>query len=1382
MKRNTFMSGLVALLATGIWATSGAAYEIAEVRGDFYYDAEGQLIGHRSADLPEGLERYPMSHKEKFDLMGLELPGLPRSLEPRTVLAKPAEVEVHDRLSKNLVMVKFRDDAPVRMHQGRLSSMSRSIGDVETVLAAYPNGQLRRAFSAREDILDDNRETGQILSGRELPDLNNWYLVRFPEGSERGVALANELLALDVVETAYLQAHADPPQCADLSPTTPNYEGNQVYRDPAPNGVDIDYAWNYHAGGNGRTGYWVMDLEWDWCTSHEDLNFDGGDVVNGHTTNAQSTQDHGTAVLGVVGMCDNGYGGSGLVPDVTLKAADFDSEPSWAANIGTADTYLIAGETMILEIQIYALASGDSCLCNCSQFDALPVEYDQASFDAIETATANGIIVVEAAGNGSVDLDHSRYGNRFNRSTRDSGAILVGATDLNHNPMCWTNHGTRIDAHAFGTGVMTTGYGALFNQSGCSQDYTGSFGGTSSASPIIAGACASLQGISRDKYNVTLTPAQMRAAITFQGTNQASDFSKEVGRMPNMVTAINRIEPDLAPFQPSGWDDVVVPTIVTGSRTIPTGSLPGNIAGTYFHAASENRSYAYTSPVENPALGIYVDDIVQWQCFTGNQAPGSWAWCGDLQTSVKGGRHTVSAKADWAEVTDEYSESNNRTNRQFVWSPYSLTADVPVQRTDDPPAVSTGYVWYNAEGFKGNMSSRYWYAYGVTPRSSANDFDVRLNVEAPTNVPLAGFGASVAHSSDGNGLTDYCVVDRNVTGTTDVWASVINFSGNGAADKQVEWEEDAGTIGVGTHGPFTINTNDILELHEIYAAAGANYRVHIDWISGGADFGVAVHGGTNGYYAKNQAEDLADDAPAGADEYATIDAVNAGYRGIVVFKRGAADLPQTLTYNLVISTLPNLTAKAPTGWHGPVVPRSTNDATATFAPLSSTLNGDVVGTSFNFSTTNEGPDVASGWQTHLFVDDFLSWIGFGAPLSDDETRTWVNTDPSNDPYSVVRGGRHHLRVTQDANLNVVEFSEADNHYTEGFVWQPPVLAADTPAQRAAPPYRTPLGWGPYYSIDGVRANGGAYWTVTAATPRSSTALYETQLFDLSTGSQNGFDTPQEWAISEAYGATTFVVSNQNAGGSANHDVGILNWTGDSADYVVETADAPYVASVGAGTQRFSGHSLSAGEIVDAFEFFVPAELVGQAIYVSLATGSGAAVVDLHVFDGSDGTYTPWEAATDATSPAGGADVHAPAFSVPSAQYIAVVVSKAHYAAIDESIDFDLVISVGSGAVDSPELNVAPTQFGLAAPQPNPVRASTSIAFDIPAAGGQVDISVFDISGRKVSTLVQGAQAAGRHQVNWDGRDSRGQRATSGVYFVRMQTADFSETKKVTLLK
>ena len=84
----------------------------------------------------------------------------------------------------------------------------------------------------------------------------------------------------------------------------------------------------------------------------------------------------------------------------------------------------------------------------------------QADFDAIQTVSANGYIVVCAAGNGSMPLDDPHYNGMYDLNVRDSGALLVGAMFPNiSGPMCYTNHGSRIDAHSWGRNVVAAGGG-----------------------------------------------------------------------------------------------------------------------------------------------------------------------------------------------------------------------------------------------------------------------------------------------------------------------------------------------------------------------------------------------------------------------------------------------------------------------------------------------------------------------------------------------------------------------------------------------------------------------------------------------------------------------------------------------------------------------------------------------------------------------------------------------------------------------------------------------------------------------------------------------------------------------------------------------------------
>lgn len=101
------------------------------------------------------------------------------------------------------------------------------------------------------------------------------------------------------------------------------------------------------------------------------------------------------------------------------------------------------------------------------------------------------------------------------------------------------------------------------------------------------------------------------------------------------------------------------------------------------------------------------------------------------------------------------------------------------------------------------------------------------------------------------------------------------------------------------------------------------------------------------------------------------------------------------------------------------------------------------------------------------------------------------------------------------------------------------------------------------------------------------------------------------------------------------------------------------------------------------------------------------------------------------------------------------------------------------SVDESEL---PETFALAQNIPNPFNPTTRIAYSVPAPGSEIDLSVYDTSGRLVATLFSGFREAGVHEAVWDGRDARGETVASGVYFARMDAPGCSSTKKLILLK
>jgi len=99
-----------------------------------------------------------------------------------------------------------------------------------------------------------------------------------------------------------------------------------------------------------------------------------------------------------------------------------------------------------------------------------------------------------------------------------------------------------------------------------------------------------------------------------------------------------------------------------------------------------------------------------------------------------------------------------------------------------------------------------------------------------------------------------------------------------------------------------------------------------------------------------------------------------------------------------------------------------------------------------------------------------------------------------------------------------------------------------------------------------------------------------------------------------------------------------------------------------------------------------------------------------------------------------------------------------------------ITGVTDGSLEMPE------KFALRQNYPNPFNAETSISYELPNLG-HVRIEVYDILGRLVATLVDSDEAAGRHSVVWDAS-----RQSSGVYLYKITAGDYSDIKKMTLLK
>jgi len=117
-------------------------------------------------------------------------------------------------------------------------------------------------------------------------------------------------------------------------------------------------------------------------------------------------------------------------------------------------------------------------------------------------------------------------------------------------------------------------------------------------------------------------------------------------------------------------------------------------------------------------------------------------------------------------------------------------------------------------------------------------------------------------------------------------------------------------------------------------------------------------------------------------------------------------------------------------------------------------------------------------------------------------------------------------------------------------------------------------------------------------------------------------------------------------------------------------------------------------------------------------------------------------------------------------------------------DDTLLITVTSLGIYSPDQEMSsqlPEQFALHYNYPNPFNPTTTISYDLPEQA-QVTLSVYDLLGKKIKTLVNQSQDAGNNIAVWDGTDNLGRQVSAGVYLYRIKAGEFIQTRKMLLLK
>lgn len=250
-------------------------------------------------------------------------------------------------------------------------------------------------------------------------------------------------------------------------------------------------------------------------------------------------------------MVDNTIGGIGIAPSskgrvISSWRLDENKNPQEDLFNAMIDAivYMKPGDVLLLEAQLPHPVLGYHPVSPNDQRNLMPIEVIDNNYAAIRLLTALGITVIEAGGNGEVDLDEYKDGagkkilNRSGTDFRDSGAIMVGAAyPVPRTRASFSNHGSRIDVYAWGSWIDTTEYSK--DTPDVHNLYTEMFGGTSGASPIITGAALIVQGIANALKGTKLLPRQVRRILTAGGTPSQNPSWDRIGVMPDLKAIID---------------------------------------------------------------------------------------------------------------------------------------------------------------------------------------------------------------------------------------------------------------------------------------------------------------------------------------------------------------------------------------------------------------------------------------------------------------------------------------------------------------------------------------------------------------------------------------------------------------------------------------------------------------------------------------------------------------------------------------------------------------------------------------------------------------------------------------------------------------------------
>ena len=395
-------------------------------------------------------------------------------------------------------------------------------------------GRIESCYGLPEGTLRGLAAEARRRSGRTTPDLTQCFSIDAPEALRKAALKGAPGVLWGEVPTPLFPAQMG----------LPDFSAAQTPLEPAPDGLGVRNFWA-RTGVRGARAR-VIDLEIAIDAEHRELRRFNGllDGIGAGTfdTAALESTDHGLASLGIIVAADDGAGTVGFAPDAQARFfTAYSAEYTWG--VGPALLRIASqaepGTVVQLELQRPGPAY-DPNQDASGQWGMVPVEWSRVDADAIRTAVALDLVVVEPSGNGFQDLDAPIYEGRFDPAVA-AGALVVCAGNPPSGQygdpraaMFYSNTGRLCDVQGIGAEIVAPGYGDLFGSDGSVDAYTAQFAGTSAATPQVSGAAVLLESLAAER-GLLLDVDGIRAALVGTGTPQAA--GPNVGPLPDLEGA-----------------------------------------------------------------------------------------------------------------------------------------------------------------------------------------------------------------------------------------------------------------------------------------------------------------------------------------------------------------------------------------------------------------------------------------------------------------------------------------------------------------------------------------------------------------------------------------------------------------------------------------------------------------------------------------------------------------------------------------------------------------------------------------------------------------------------------------------------------------------------